>query len=310
MRGRNKMRLERFQITDFRSVEDSGWIETQNITALIGANESGKTNLLLALWKLNPAHEGEVDLLEDAPRTKLSEIRSIGQKPVFVRAQFGLDSAEIAHVARLTSVGSDLISRVIASRDLSGVRTLEFPDAPSVRSVGRSRLSGLIESARTEIMALSEAKASEVELKRSILFALDACLKPTEGASSIKSTDVQASATQLQAVDLVGAAAKSAIKPRFERLLEDLSGLLTELQAPPPSKVSGVEDYIWSRIPSFVYYSNYGNLDSEIYLPHVIENLKRKDLGAKEQARARTLKVLFKFVKLQPEEILDRKSVV
>jgi len=42
-------------------------------------------------------------------------------------------------------------------------------------------------------------------------------------------------------------------------------------------------------MPSFVYYSNYGNLDSEIYLPHVIENLKRKGLGTKEEAKARTL---------------------
>ena len=58
-------------------------------------------------------------------------------------------------------------------------------------------------------------------------------------------------------------------------------------------------------IPKFVYYSNYGNLDSEIYLPHVVDNLKRTDLGAKEAAKARTLRVLFKFVKLRPEEILE-----
>jgi len=56
--------------------------------------------------------------------------------------------------------------------------------------------------------------------------------------------------------------------------------------------------------PIVVYYSNYGNLDSEIYLPHVIENLKRTDLGSTGRAKARTLKVLFDFVKLGPEEIL------
>ena len=56
-------------------------------------------------------------------------------------------------------------------------------------------------------------------------------------------------------------------------------------------------------IPTFIYYSNYGNLDSEIYLPHVIRDLKREDLGAKNTAKTRTLKVLFEFVKLKPEEI-------
>ncbi len=62
---------------------------------------------------------------------------------------------------------------------------------------------------------------------------------------------------------------------------------------------------VLENLPKFVYYSNYGNLDSEIYLPHVIQNMARKDLGAKEQAKARTLKVLFEFVKLQPKEILE-----
>lgn len=36
------MLLTRFRITKFRSVEDSGWIDADEITALIGTNESGK----------------------------------------------------------------------------------------------------------------------------------------------------------------------------------------------------------------------------------------------------------------------------
>src|SRR5690606_90710 len=58
-------------------------------------------------------------------------------------------------------------------------------------------------------------------------------------------------------------------------------------------------------LPHFVYYSNYGNLDSEIYLPHVVQNMKREDLGIREAAKVRTLRVLFSFVKLQPEQILE-----
>ena len=54
-----------------------------------------------------------------------------------------------------------------------------------------------------------------------------------------------------------------------------------------------------------MYYSNYGNLDSEIYLPYVIANMSRKGLGSKEEAKARTLKVLFDFVRLEPTEILE-----
>src|SRR5207247_7751961 len=54
------MKLKKFRVTQFRSVEDSGWIEADDVTALIGTNESGKTNVLLPLWKLNPAKEGGI----------------------------------------------------------------------------------------------------------------------------------------------------------------------------------------------------------------------------------------------------------
>ena len=48
-------------------------------------------------------------------------------------------------------------------------------------------------------------------------------------------------------------------------------------------------------MPKYVYYSNYGNLDSQIYLPQVIENFSRTDLGAKDSARVRTLKTLYDY---------------
>ena len=56
------MLLKKFQIYNYRSVVDSGPISVSNLTAIIGRNESGKTNLLRALHFLNPA--GEVTGLE------------------------------------------------------------------------------------------------------------------------------------------------------------------------------------------------------------------------------------------------------
>ena len=37
------MVLHSFRVKEFRSVQDSGWIDAEQITALIGTNESGKT---------------------------------------------------------------------------------------------------------------------------------------------------------------------------------------------------------------------------------------------------------------------------
>lgn len=86
--------------------------------------------------------------------------------------------------------------------------------------------------------------------------------------------------------------------------MDDLHALLATETAPSPSAVPGVKEAVLAALPKFVYYSNYGNLDSEIYLPHVVQNLSRSELGAKEAAKARTLRVLFRFVRLEPAEIL------
>ena len=48
------MKLDSFHVWNFRSINDSGSIDVAQITALLGRNESGKSNLLLALKSLNP----------------------------------------------------------------------------------------------------------------------------------------------------------------------------------------------------------------------------------------------------------------
>ena len=70
-------------------------------------------------------------------------------------------------------------------------------------------------------------------------------------------------------------------------------------------EIDGVKAYISSHMPKYVYYSNYGNLDSQIYLPQVLQNLNNASLGVKEAAKVRTLKTLFKYVNLDPKEITD-----
>src|SRR3974390_712671 len=82
------MQLKSFRVTNFRSVDDSGTIETDGVTALIGINESGKSNLLVPLWKLNPAKDGEIKPTADYPRKSYKHIRNMEEKPTFIEAVF------------------------------------------------------------------------------------------------------------------------------------------------------------------------------------------------------------------------------
>ena len=82
------MRLTRFRVTNFRSVENSGWVEVDDVTALIGVNESGKTNLLVPLWKLNPAMGGEIQPTSDYPKRNFGAIRRASGDYCFITAEF------------------------------------------------------------------------------------------------------------------------------------------------------------------------------------------------------------------------------
>jgi energy-coupling factor transporter ATP-binding protein EcfA2 len=48
------MQLDSFKITNYRNIIDSGWIDLNQVTAFVGQNESGKSNLFEALYCINP----------------------------------------------------------------------------------------------------------------------------------------------------------------------------------------------------------------------------------------------------------------
>src|SRR5438034_4056352 len=70
------MKRKSVRIQNFRSVEDSGEFTLGPVTCLVGKNEAGKTALLLALNKLNPAVKEDAKFDEmEYPRRRWSEYR-------------------------------------------------------------------------------------------------------------------------------------------------------------------------------------------------------------------------------------------
>lgn len=94
------MKLTTFQITNFRSINDSGPVSVGKLTSLVGRNESGKSNLLLGLRTLNPPG-GPKDLnpIKDFPRhRRLDECTD--ETPV-VSTTWELDAKEQAELVEL-----------------------------------------------------------------------------------------------------------------------------------------------------------------------------------------------------------------
>ena len=62
------MKLVRARVTDFKSIDDSGWVDIDAVTSMVGKNESGKTAFLGALKRLNPVDGDQEFELKDFPR--------------------------------------------------------------------------------------------------------------------------------------------------------------------------------------------------------------------------------------------------
>lgn len=91
------MQFDGFQVTNFRNIIDSGWIPANQITAFVGQNEAGKSNLFEALYCLNPIDGADYDVDGDWPVDQWEGRRDAKSKSV-CWAQFTLTNLEISNL--------------------------------------------------------------------------------------------------------------------------------------------------------------------------------------------------------------------
>ncbi|WP_290519536.1 AAA family ATPase [Alcanivorax sp.] len=109
------MKLAKARIKEFRSINDSTEFEINDITCLVGKNESGKTAILRALYKLNPIIEehGYFDVTDDYPRRDVSDYEEAvedGEREpaVVVTATYELEREDVFAVEEI--YGSECFS--------------------------------------------------------------------------------------------------------------------------------------------------------------------------------------------------------
>jgi hypothetical protein len=120
------MKLIRAHVKNFQSVHDSTPFEIHDVTCLVGKNESGKTAILQALYRLNPIdqNEGKYDVTDDYPRTNVTayeqQVAAGTRNPeTVVEATFQLDPAEAARLE------GDLGEGVLLDRSVTLVKGYE-----------------------------------------------------------------------------------------------------------------------------------------------------------------------------------------
>ncbi|WP_331760980.1 AAA family ATPase [Streptomyces anulatus] len=175
------MQLIKARITDYRSVEDSAIFDVEeDVTCFVGKNESGKTTLLQALFRLNPVEPAAFDEVVDFPARKTRDRKKLpaDQKIPVVRATFRFDDTE------MKTIGEDLgpeamrspeFEVVIGYRDDEETFELHYNEAAVV-----DHLRSALDLPTAAAQAIGDAATIE-----GLLDALDVLEEPPSAASAL-----------------------------------------------------------------------------------------------------------------------------
>ncbi|MGE0170448.1 AAA family ATPase [Nocardioides sp.] len=219
------MELNKARVKVYKAVVDSTWFTLDQMTCLVGKNESGKTAILEALEKVNAARGERANFREtDYPRVLMEDFNT---DEVAVETHWTLDNEEYDELVRLAGCEEAVTSRlVIVTKNYGNKLDWTLPLNMS-KSVEALRASG----------SLSAAEAGQLEDAKN----------PSE------------------LVKLLAGLPEPT--PKQTALLETLKSMLSS-----GSLTGTAVDYLRSRLPVFVYYSEYDRLPGRISINQVIEH--------------------------------------
>ena len=131
------MKLSQARVVNYRSIDDSSWVKVDDVTALVGKNESGKTAFLQAIRKINSI-SGEEDgfTIRDYPRKGYIKYKKIHeQNPCEVaQAEFELSAEELAEIEANFGNGVLASNKVIVTKNYKNERNWKIDLSDSMSS--------------------------------------------------------------------------------------------------------------------------------------------------------------------------------
>jgi energy-coupling factor transporter ATP-binding protein EcfA2 len=289
------MNLMTFRITNFRSINDSGLVTVGKVTSLVGRNESGKSNLLLALHTLNPP-DGPKDLnpIKDFPRhSRLSECTD--DTPV-VDTFWEFDTAEQAELTKMFPRATGVTHVYIGRKYKAPTRKVRFQNLPAI-----SFTAAEVAARVRKIQPVIEAAADKLEdaPKQQALDAVKkfvADLAVSAGASQWGA----AAAPSLANLRRVLADAGITIADREDGLLTELEELAASIAA-DESAYQAARAWANQRVPVFVYVDEYPELTGHQNVTDYIARKAANQLTPADENFAKMCKV----AGLDPQQLHD-----
>lgn len=268
----------RFRVYNFRNIDDSDWIELAQVIALVGRNESGKTALLKALHKFNPATPQPYVARREFPRDRFTRDFKNGKDWRTCAVEFEIDE-DLRQRLPKAPAGQDP-KKVTYTRNYDGSLHCSLDPAPVEARVTYELVSAAIGKFRLAAMQLAppapgeeaaDQEATYQSIRSDLLKWTSDWADKFRGADSLRSQQGQQLLQVLRdESNSKGRPEVVSILPAFQSELAAIAG-----QATAQSIGEQIEIELRKRLPVFIYFDNYGILDSAVYLPRFIEDLAR-----------------------------------
>jgi predicted ATPase len=284
------MRLESFRVRNYRSVNDSGEVTASRITALLGRNESGKSNLLRALHSLNPIGGfEELKPIKDFPRhRRLGEC--VDDTPV-LSTTWVLSEDDQAALLEVLPRATE-VTKVTIGRSYGKSRTVGFPELEAI-PFDESDIRGKVKKVAPGVRAAAQKQDSPACLDAAAdafeAGALTTKSRETWAAQTVAAAKALRTALAGAAVDLSEKQEESLIE--LEELAEAIAGDKTALQA--------ARAWAINAIPKFIYVDEYPQLDGHQDITAYVQRKSQNQLTLAD----RNFEKLSKVAGLNPEEL-------
>ena len=284
-----KLTATQFQVLNYRNIDDSGWIPLERVTAFVGRNEAGKTALLKALHKFNPAIEESYDAQREFPRDRSTAEYHDGKDWPVCRVEFEL-SVEFRKELEERLNGAGIPRKAILTRYYDGNLEYEYdtevPDDPVEPGELVNALDVFAQGARRLPAPAQDQGQATQEMRTQLADWADG---KKEVASKLQDLWTEKGVEMLRQVR---PELNARTQPASADLVEALQGAVDELRgraetAPIPQQL---KEAIEGELPVFIYFENYGILDSAVYLSRFLEDLA----AGPEEPRVRTINTMFK----------------
>jgi predicted ATP-dependent endonuclease of OLD family len=302
------MRLAKVRVTEFKSVQDSGEFaiggkqadtKSGDVTCLVGKNESGKTALLEALYRLNPIIESDAkfDVTEDYPRNEVEdylqdlESKKRTEHTSAIRAVFTLDDEEVA------AINADFADGVLTSREVVlsrgyTAKSTKFISVPVHEGVA---VKALVKKAGLPAEIAQNAAKQDSFKTLATFLATDsekrkALFKQAQAAANAIADESEKATALAEAHKLAESDAAKTLRSEIAEIVEAKSFTMYVW-----------DNYLEENCPRFLYFDEYYQMTGQVN----VQKLKERETAKTLLPSDRPMFGLIELARLKLDELMD-----